>query len=390
MPWNEEEIAALAGGFLQGKVIRCPACGTPVHGELSEFLGQKTAVVNLSCDRCGEHAAFSEPHLEEMDLEWTQSQLKEIEDTYFKHGVARCPNDSSVLKLTKMHFIGSRTPHVQGHCPRCGRSFASDMVDRSKPMSPFEEKYELIKSIGKGGMGVVSLVRDRTTQRLLAAKTIRPEFLRDATIVRRFRREERLLRAAVHPNIVPLVDSFLDEGGGVLVMDYLPKGDLAAAIRDSGVPKSILVDLFAGAVAGVKYLHQQGIIHRDLKPANILLDDDGTARVSDFGLAVLEIRDTTPLTAAAGFVGTIHYAAPEQQTGAAEVTARADIYSLGLIAYEIALRECPWQPPITSTAHSGLDAVLKRALSRAPNARLSDPEELVLELRQAAQMKATG
>lgn len=390
MTWTEEEIEQLATAHLQGRAGRCPACNARVSGKLLQFIGQRTAIVTLACDRCGGHAQFSEPHLAEMDLEWTQSQLQQIEDEYFEHGRARCPSDGSVLQLSKNHFIGSRTPHVQGHCPRCGRRYATGMIERSELMSPFETKYEVLNEIAKGGMGAVSRVRERGTHRILAAKTIRPEFLRNANIVRRFRREERLLRASVHPNVVSLLESFVDEGGGVLVMEYLPRGDLAKAIHDQAVPHADLVSLFEDAVAGVKHLHSIGIVHRDLKPANILVGDDGKARVSDFGLAVLEVRDTTPLTATAAFVGTLHYAAPEQQQAAAEVTERADIYSLGLIAYEIALRETPWQQPLTSTGDPRLDAVLKRALSRDPNARLADPVELVDALRATVAPKSAN
>ena len=375
---------------LQGRATRCPVCRARVTGELLQYLGHRTAIVALACERCGERASFSEPHLAEMDLEWTQSQLKQIEDEYFEHGGARCPNDASVLQLSKSHYLGSPTPHVQGHCPRCGRTYATGMIDRSEAMSPFETKYEVLNEIARGGMGVVSRVRDRGTHRVLAAKTIRPEFLRNANIVRRFRREERLLRTSAHPNVVALAEAFLDEAGGVLVMEYLPRGDLVAAIRDRSVSHDDLVNLFEGAVAGVKHLHSVGVIHRDLKPANILIGDDGQARVSDFGLAVLEIRDTTPLTATAAFVGTTHYAAPEQQTSAADVTERADVYSLGLIAYEIALRETPWQPPITSTCDASLDAVLKRVLSRDPVLRPSDPAELVDALRLAVKATSGG
>lgn len=381
MAWSEKEIEALATSHFRGGAPRCPACKARVDVQEIRTLGRRIATLMLHCQRCGERASFSEDHLEAMSLEWTQDQLKEIEDQYFAQDYATCPNDGSTLKLSKMHTLGSRTPYVHGSCPRCGRRFASTMINHTKPASPFEVKYEMLREIGRGGMGAVSLVRERTSGAEYAAKMILPEYVRDAGIVRRFQREERLLRSVIHPNVVPLVDAFLDESGGVLVMEVMPHGDLGSWIKKTSATTQQLVELFENVVEGVSALHGKGIIHRDLKPSNVLIDKLGHARVSDFGLAVLQIRDTTPLTKAAAGLGTRHYAAPEQMSSAATVTAKADVYALGLIAYEIATRESPFSHPIMATGNSALDAAIKAALSRDPAARPDSGTHLADALR---------
>jgi len=382
MPWSEKELEKIATQYYQRRTPQCPICKASVIGNLHHFIGRKTGMLMLRCERCGESGTFNEPHLEAMDLYWTQAQLKQLEDDYFAHGHVACPNDGSVFTLEKMHFLGQSIPHIRGFCPRCGRQFANSMIQREVRMSPFEEKYEMLRKVGEGGMGAVFLVRERSTGREFAAKKIKPEYVRDPHIVRRFRREERVLRSLAHTHIVPLFDAFLDESGGVLVMEYMPAGDLASAINSKGVTSAMLASIFDDVVAGVRFLHENGVVHRDLKPGNVLLDANGRAHVSDFGLAVLEIRDTTPLTGAREFVGTFHYAAPEQMRDAANVDARADVFSLGLIAYEIALRESPYQPPMASTGDTALDAAIRAAIERDPNRRSTDTTRLAQEVKR--------
>jgi serine/threonine protein kinase len=229
-------------------------------------------------------------------------------------------------------------------------------------------------------MGQVRLIRNRITGVEYAAKTIRPEYLRDAEAIRRFQREKRILASLDHPNIVRLHEVFMDEHGGVFVMDYMPGGDLGGAINSQNTSNMQLADFFDGIAAGVSHTHQQGIVHRDLKPGNVLMDTAGNARISDFGLAVLTNRDTTPLTLVGG-MGTRWYAAPEQMIDAANVDYRADIYALGYIAYEIATRESPYSPPTLSTGDADLDALLKRSLHRDRERRTATTQELSGALR---------
>ena len=382
MPWSDKEIQAMAEAHFCGREPSCAGCGTTVIVNEMATLGSKTVPLVMHCSRCGEEGAFSEPHLEALDLEWTNGQMHAIVDEYWKHGFAHCPNDGAILHVEKIDLLGASKAMLAIHCKRCGRQMGSGQLEQAKRRSPFEEKYDIIREINAGGMGQVSLVRERATGRQFAAKTIRPEFLREAQMIRRFQREKRLLAALDHPNVVKFLDTFMDETGGVLVMEYMPRGDLGRAINDRSVTATTLADLFDGLAAGVEYMHSRGIAHRDLKPGNVLIDDAGVARVSDFGLAVLQMRDTTPLTAVNAGLGTLHYAAPEQLTEAATATAKADVYALALIAYEIAKRESPWSPPIVGLGNALFDSTLSSALARDPDRRTATVRGLAVAVRQ--------
>jgi serine/threonine-protein kinase len=122
--------------------------------------------------------------------------------------------------------------------------------------------------------------------------------------------------------------------------------------------------IFGDAVIGLEHIHSKGIIHRDLKPSNILINGEGAGVVSDLGLAVLLERDTTTLTAKKQFLGTPHYAAPEQRGNAKDADKRADVYALALIAYEIARRTTPYTSVVLTGLHSTLQAVLQNALEQ--------------------------
>lgn len=234
-------------------------------------------------------------------------------------------------------------------------------------------------------MGAVRLVRDRATGEELAGKTIRPEYLRDIEIVRRFQRESRILNKLTHQNVIQIREVSLDELGGVIVMEYLPGGDLSLKINDPSVTQENLLVFFEGVVAGLVEVHRMGIVHRDLKPWNVLIDAAGNSKITDFGLAVMQERDSTRLTRDGQFVGTRHYAAPEQLEGR-KVGPEADIYALGLIAYEIYTRQSPYSPPLKlSAAKNSLADVLTRALARNPADRTVTGDEIAVALRQALQ-----
>lgn len=381
MPWSKREIEMMAEAHFKGGRPRCPVCQAPIEVEEMNYLGSSTVILDLNCPRCGESAEFSEPHLAAMDLEWSQAQLQQIENDYWTTGQARCPSDGTILSLERLNYLGSAQPDVQGQCNRCGRQFGSALIHRKPKMSPFEEKYEFLRPLNKGGMGTVSLVRARATGQTFAAKSIKPEYLRDPQIIRRFQREKRLLASMSNPHIVAIEDAFIDESGGVFVMEYMAAGDLTKKINDRSVSASSLVDIFDDIVAGVAYFHSCGIWHRDLKPGNVLIDERGRAKISDFGLAVLHIRDTSPLTATGAGLGTRHYAAPEQLSDAANVDGRADIYALGLIAYEILTRASPWRPPIRAVGDPCFDAELGRAIDPDPSGRPTDAKALAAALR---------
>jgi len=229
-----------------------------------------------------------------MNLKWTTKELIEIENSLFENGSPLCPNDSTLLNTDKIQTLGGYNGFY-ARCRRCGRTHAGT-IDKEEPMSEFDTKYEVIAPINSGGMGTVNIVRERATGSRFAAKTILPEFLRNAEMVRRFKRESRIQKPLSHPHVMPVIDSFLDENGCVIVMPIMAGGDLGGKIRSKTATLSELATIFEQVAEGVSYCHSQGIIHRDLKPENVLIGADGVAKVSDFGLAMFGIRDSTVLT----------------------------------------------------------------------------------------------
>jgi len=174
----------------------------------------------------------------------------------------------------------------------------------------------------------------------------------------------------------------MDERRSVLVMPYIEGRTLEEAIGNSSLGNEILLGYFADVVGGLKYIHSKRIIHRDLKPRNILIDKaDRKARIADFGLALLESRDSTPLTASRAGLGTPKYLAPEQAENSKAVTAKADIYSLGLIAYEVASRKSPYASINTTPFKKELQLAIDFALEHNPDHRPDDGEQLLEALR---------
>jgi serine/threonine-protein kinase len=314
-----------------------------------------------------------------MELEWTHREKVRIVERYWAARYADCPNDSARLKVIASKRIKPPPPDLLIRCPHCGRSFWSNELDEVKDPASFEGRYEVIRTLGEGGMGSVVLARHMDTGELVAAKKILPRYLGNADTVRRFMREGRILTSLAHPNVVAIRETFINDRGGVIVMQYVEGGTLTRAINNDR-PRQELLQWFSGVVDGLNYLHGNGVIHRDLKPDNALLDGP-TARISDFGLSRLLVRDTTTLTAQGGFLGTRWYAAPEQLDNAAEVSPKCDLFSLALIAYEIATGRSPYVLPVNSNGlHPDLHASLAACLASDPEARPSSGLSLLAGL----------
>ncbi|HSR40719.1 MAG TPA: protein kinase, partial [Longimicrobiales bacterium] len=204
--------------------------------------------------------------------------------------------------------------------------------------------FELVRELGRGATAVVYLVRDTELGRDLAVKVIRASFTHDEEAVARLRREARLVAGLQHPNIVRVFSArHLPDGGLALLMEHVPGRDLKDLLRARGAldarrTLSILRDV-ASALA---YAHRRRIVHRDVKPENIYVDDEvGTARLADFGIARPWDRDAR-LTVPGEALGTPAYMSPEQIDGS-EVDATTDVYSLGLVGYEMLAGEHPWE-----------------------------------------------
>jgi serine/threonine protein kinase len=233
--------------------------------------------------------------------------------------------------------------------------------------------YLILDKIGQGGMGMVFKARHRLLGRVGALKILPPSFARDRDAVKRFRREVEAAGRVKHPNLVAAQDADEDRGVHFLVMDYVDGRDLDRIVQDRG-PMQVnqAVDCLIQAARGLEAAHSQGIIHRDIKPANLMLEDSGTVRVLDLGLARI-VDAANPfgksaagrLTQSGMYMGTIDFMAPEQAEDSHRVDHRADIYSLGCTLYYLLTGKAPFPG----------ETVLKRLMAHmerpAPSLRLA-------------------
>ncbi|MFO0888279.1 MAG: serine/threonine-protein kinase [Isosphaeraceae bacterium] len=224
-----------------------------------------------------------------------------------------------------------------------------DWPERTAPISPPAEPlapppagtviryfgdYELLRELGRGGMGVVYLARQVSLDRNVALKMILAGELASRAQVLRFRAEAGAAAQLDHPGIVAIHEIGTHQGQHYFAMAYVPGSSLAARLRDGPVPPRQAADLLARVTDAIEHAHQKGVIHRDIKPANILIDAGGQPRVTDFGLARRVRPDGAPgLTATGQPIGTPSYMAPEQAVGARSIGPAADVYSLGATLY---------------------------------------------------------
>jgi serine/threonine protein kinase len=192
-------------------------------------------------------------------------------------------------------------------------------------------RWRLGNMLGEGGMGRVYRSID-TAGTEVALKIVKAELATDQTFRRRFDREAQIAQRVIHPHVVPVVETGEQDGIPYLAQKFIAGGSLEDRIkRDGNLPLAEAVRICTAVASGLDALHAHGLIHRDVKPANILIDDDGTPYIADFGLA--KDRDASVLTKAGQALGSMDYMAPEQIRGE-EVTAQSDVYALGCVMFE--------------------------------------------------------
>jgi beta-lactam-binding protein with PASTA domain/predicted Ser/Thr protein kinase len=209
------------------------------------------------------------------------------------------------------------------------------------PPTIFADRYEIVSEIAHGGMADVYLARDSKLDRPVALKVLSPELSRDPAFVERFRREAQSAAGLNHPNIVGIFDWGQEHGTSFIVMEYIDGQTLRDMIRREGtIAPGQIADIGSDIAAALSFAHANGVVHRDVKPGNVLITTAGQVKVTDFGIARAG-GDNDGLTRTGAVMGTATYFSPEQAQGTA-VDGRSDVYSLGVVLYEMATGEPPF------------------------------------------------
>ena len=265
-------------------------------------------------------------------------------------------------------------------------------------------RYRVLRRIGSGGMADVWLADDTHLQRQVALKVLHPQFVQDGEFVARFQREAESAAGLQHPNVVAVFDRGEADGTPYIAMQYL-EGPTLKQLIDKGLTPEEAVRLVRQVLEGARFAHRHGIVHRDLKPQNVIVDGEGKATVTDFGIARAGVSE---ITQAGSVMGTPHYLSPEQAQGL-EVTAVSDLYSIGVILYEALTGQVPFegdsavavamkqvsQPPqrpssINPRVSPALDAAVMRALEKEPGRRFQNADAFIAALDAALKEPGVG
>jgi predicted Ser/Thr protein kinase len=259
----------------------------------------------------------------------------------------------------------------------------------SGQIAPHFPQLEILECLGRGGMGVVYKARQKSLNRLVALKLLAPERVHDAKFAERFAREAQALAALNHPNIVTIYDFGQAGGFYFLLMEFVDGVNLRQLLQTRKFTPEEALAIVPPLCDALQFAHDRGIVHRDIKPENLLLDKAGRVKVADFGIAKMlgatngggaPGESTGPANATQSAIGTPAYSAPEQTTDPQRVDSRADIYSLGVVFYEMLTGELPGKkiaPPSTKVQIDvRLDEIVLRALERKPELRFQQASAL--------------
>jgi serine/threonine protein kinase/alpha-tubulin suppressor-like RCC1 family protein len=347
---------------------QCPSCGTPVPAgavvcaKCGTRVG-KTLAESVATAMMGPHDTPTVSY-KPADVDSTRSESAEGESAFLTQG--------RIMKALKTATLGD---------------------------------YEILAELGRGGMATVYLAHDVSLDRKVAIKVMSPALLDGEGAIERFKREARTAGALSHPHIIPI--HAVRQSGELLyfVMKYVEGRPLDDVVREQGqLPIPMVVQILTEVAGALAYAHRKGVVHRDVKPANIMLDDDGWAVVTDFGIA--KVAQQKGLTLTGSTVGTPAYMSPEQ-CAAKDVTGRSDQYSLGIVGYELLSGQVPFSADSLMgmfMAHMSeaprpllearpdcppvLARTIERMMAKAPDERWSSLDDVVTSLESMQKPKA--
>jgi eukaryotic-like serine/threonine-protein kinase len=297
----------------------------------------------------------------------------------------------SFLAMAKPHL--SELPDVEDPAEKLPDAAVTKTPD--SPSSFADGRYTVKRLLGEGGKKLVYLAHDATLDRDIAFAVIKTDGLDDIGRERILREAQAMGRMGTHPCIMPIYDLGEEDGNPYMVQPLMSGGDVEELVEDAdgALPLEQAIQIATQTAEGLVFAHSKGIIHRDLKPGNVWLDEDGAAKIGDFGLAIA--TDRSRLTVEKLMVGTVNYMPPEQATGG-EVTSRADLYSLGAMLYEMSTGRVPFMgdddigvisqhvntPPVAPSWHNPsipktLDSLIVRLMSKDPSERPQTAEEVL-------------
>ncbi len=255
--------------------------------------------------------------------------------------------------------------------------------------------YRILQRLGQGGMATVYKAYHPALDRHVAIKVLHPAFKEDPQFLERFKREARVVARLEHSNIVPIYDFAEHEGQPYLVMKFIEGETLKSCMMRSTIPQEIAIKIVESVGAALAHAHKQGILHRDVKPSNILLSQDGRIYLADYGLARIAEAGASTLSGDM-LMGTPQYISPEQASGVKNLDERTDIYSFGIVLYEMAVGRVPFNADtpfsiihdhiytplplprdVNPSVSPGMQQVLLKALAKNPKDRYSSADELV-------------
>jgi len=262
------------------------------------------------------------------------------------------------------------------------------------------DRYEIIQTIGEGGMANVYLAKDTILDRYVAVKVLRGDLAEDEKFIRRFQREALSASKLVHPNIVEMYDVGEENGSYYIVMEYINGRTLKSLVKRRGaltLPE--VIDVMSQLLSAIMCAHDSYIIHRDIKPQNVLILDDGKVKITDFGIAMA--LNSNELTQTNSVMGSVHYLPPEQANGSGS-TIKSDIYSLGILMYELLIGKLPFKgdnaveiaikqmrEPIPSvcklnpTIPQSIENIILKACAKNPKNRYDSVEQMYNDLKNA-------